>query len=96
MKINWVSYLVNELKKDCRKAQDLGYEFHFSWLLVLISFVPWKMPEGETFLEVKPSELLAVRFYTLWYTNDMLKKWQSNVVLHDYYQQLKHDIESFP
>jgi hypothetical protein len=30
MQMNWVSYLVNELEKYCREAQDQGYEFHFS------------------------------------------------------------------
>jgi hypothetical protein len=30
MQMNWASYLVNELEKYCREAQDLGYEFHFS------------------------------------------------------------------
>jgi hypothetical protein len=96
MQMNWVSYLINELEKDCREAQDQGYEFHFSWLLVLIAFVAWKMLEGVTFLEVEPSEPLAARFSTLWYTNDMSKQWQSNVVFHAYYQQLKHAIEAFP
>jgi hypothetical protein len=96
MQMNWASYLVNELEKDCREAQDQGYEFHFSWLLVLIAFVTWKMLEGATFPEVEPSEPLAARFSTLWYTNDMVKQWQSNVVFHAYYLQLKHAIESFP
>jgi len=41
MKMNWESYLVNELEKDCHKVQDQGYEFHFSWLLVLITFNAW-------------------------------------------------------
>jgi hypothetical protein len=95
MQMNWASYLVNELEKDCREAQDQGYEFHFSWLLVLITFVTWQMPEGVTFPEVEPSESLAARFSTLWYTNDMSKQWQSNVVFHAYYQQLKHAIEAF-
>jgi hypothetical protein len=54
------------------------------------------MLEGETFLEVDPSELLAARFSTLWYTNDMVKQWKSNAVFHAYYLQLKHAIESFP
>jgi hypothetical protein len=39
MQMNWVSYLVNELEKDCREAQDQGYEFHFNWLPILITFV---------------------------------------------------------
>jgi hypothetical protein len=73
MQMNWVSYLVNEIEKDCCEAQDHGYEFHFSWLLVLISFVTWQMPEGATFPEFEPSESLVASFSTLWYTNDMSK-----------------------
>jgi hypothetical protein len=76
MQMNWVSYLVNELEKDCREAQDQGYEFYFSCLLVMITFVTWKIPEEETFPEVEPLEPLATRFSTLWYTSDMVKQWQ--------------------
>jgi hypothetical protein len=90
-----VSYLINELEKDYCEAQDQGYEFHFIWLLVLISFVTWKMPEGATFLEIEPLESLAARFAILWYTNDMSKKWHSNSLFHAYYQQLKVSIEAF-
>jgi hypothetical protein len=92
MKMNWVSYLINELEKDCRKAQDQGYKFHFSWLLVLITFFSWKMSKGATFLEIEPSEPLAMRFSTLWYMNDIYKQWKSNIVFHTYYQQLKVSI----
>jgi hypothetical protein len=46
MQMNWVSYLVNKLEKNCREAQDQGYEFNFSWLLMLISLVTWKMSKG--------------------------------------------------
>ena len=73
MQMNWANYLVNELEKDFREAWDLGYEFHYSWLIILIAFVTWKMPEGATIPEIEPSELLATRFSTLWYTNDMTK-----------------------
>lgn len=54
------------------------------------------MLEGEIFPGVNPSEPLAVRFTTLWYSSDMAKKWQSNIVFHTYYLQLKRAIESFP
>jgi hypothetical protein len=87
--MNWVSYLVNELKKDYHKVRDQGYGFHFSWFLVLITFVSWKMSEGDAFLEIEPFEPLATKFSTLWYMNDMSKQWQSNVVFHAYYQQNK-------
>jgi hypothetical protein len=96
MLMNWVSYLVNQLEQDCHKAQDQGYKFHFSWFLILISFVTWEMPEGETFPEFESFEPLAARFTTLWYSSDMEKQWQSNAVFQTYYLQLKRDIESFP
>jgi hypothetical protein len=74
MQMNWVNYLVNELEKDFREAQDLGYEFQYSWLIILITFVDRKMIEGDTFLEIKPTEPLATQFSTLLYTNDMMKQ----------------------
>jgi hypothetical protein len=85
MQMNWVSYLINKLEKGCREAQDQGYKFHLSWLLILIAFISWEMPKGETFPEVEPLEPLAMRFTTLWYTSDMAKKWKSNVVFCTYY-----------
>jgi hypothetical protein len=96
MQMKWVSYLINELEKDCREVQYQGYEFHFNWLLILIAFIAWEMPEREKFLEFESSETLSVRFTTLWYTSDMEKKWKSNAVFHTYYLQLTHAIESFP
>jgi hypothetical protein len=53
MQMKWENYLFNELEKDFVEAHDLGYEFHFSWLIILITFVTWKMPKGATFPEIK-------------------------------------------
>jgi myosin-crossreactive antigen len=63
---------------------------------MLITFVAWKIPEGATFPEIEPLEFFSTKFSTLWYMNDMSKKWKSNVVFHAYYQRLKVSIESFP
>jgi hypothetical protein len=73
MQTNWASYLVNQLEQDCHEAQDQGYEFHFSWLLILFAFIAWEMSEGMTFPEIEPSEPLAAKFTTLWYSSDMEK-----------------------
>jgi hypothetical protein len=54
-------------------VRDQGYEFHFSWLLILIAFIAWEMPEGATFPDIEPFELLATKFSTLWYSGDMNK-----------------------
>jgi len=39
MQMNWVSDLINEPEKDCCEPQDLGYEFYYNCLIVLIAFV---------------------------------------------------------
>jgi hypothetical protein len=83
--MNWAKYLVNQLELDWREVQDQGYEFHFSWLLILIAFIAWEMPEGVTFPDIEPFEPLVAKFSTLWYSSDMNKQWQSNSIFHTYY-----------
>jgi hypothetical protein len=82
IQMNWEQYLVNQLDLDYREAQDQGHEFHFSWLLILIAFIAWEMTEGATFLDIEPFEPLAMKFSTLWYSNDMKKQWKSNSIFH--------------
>jgi hypothetical protein len=72
--MNWVKYLVNQLELNYREEKYQGYEFHFSWLFILITFIAWDMPEGETFPDIKPFEPLATKFTTLWYSSDMNKQ----------------------
>jgi len=50
-----------------------GYKFHFSWVLILIMFIAWDIPEGATFPDIEPFKLLAANFTTLWYLSDMGK-----------------------
>jgi hypothetical protein len=87
---------VNQLDQGYRDAQNQGYEFHFSWLLILTTFIAWEMLEGATFPELEPYEPLSMKFTSLWYSSDMGKQWQSNVVFHTYYLQLKKAIEVVP
>jgi hypothetical protein len=54
LQMNWTKYLVNQLEMDYREAQDQGREFHFSWLLILIAFIAWELPEDATFLDLDP------------------------------------------
>jgi hypothetical protein len=55
------------------KHRTQGYEFHFSWFLIVIAFTTWEMPEGVTFPDIELFEPLAVKFTTLWYSRDMGK-----------------------
>jgi hypothetical protein len=75
LQMNLGSYLINQLEKDCREAQDQGYEVHLSWLLILITFISWEMSEGATFPEIESSEPLTVKFTMIWYSSNMAKKW---------------------
>jgi hypothetical protein len=73
LQMNWVKYLVNQLELDCREAQDQGYEFHFSWLLILIAFT-FLGDAGRCDLpDIEPFEPLTAKFTTLWYSSDMGK-----------------------
>jgi hypothetical protein len=65
VQMNWSKYLVDQLELDCREVQDQGYDFHFSWLLILITFIAWEMPEDVIFLETLPFEPLDEMFSTL-------------------------------
>jgi hypothetical protein len=71
--MNWAKYLVNQLESNFHEAQDQGYEFHFSWLLILIAFTAWEILKGGTFLDIEFLEPLAVKLTTLWYSSDMEK-----------------------
>jgi hypothetical protein len=42
--VSWAPYLLNLFLDDCKDAQDLGIEFHYSWLITLIAFMGWKEP----------------------------------------------------
>ena len=41
VQLNWLHYLLNELLADAEEAHEKGITFHYSWLLILILFVPW-------------------------------------------------------
>jgi hypothetical protein len=42
--MSWAPYLLNLFQEDCKDAQDLGTEFHYSWLITLIAFMGWREP----------------------------------------------------
>lgn len=73
LQMNWEKYLVNQLELDYREAQNQRYEFHFSWILILITFIVWEISEGVTFQDIESFEPLAAKFSTFWYLNNMNK-----------------------
>jgi hypothetical protein len=47
--VRWAPYLLNLFQMDCRDVQELGTEFHYSWLITLIAFMGWREPEYVVF-----------------------------------------------
>jgi hypothetical protein len=64
--------------------------------MILIMFTTWEMLEATTFPDIESFEPLAAKFTMLWYSSDMGKQWQSNVVFHTYYLQLNRVIGVVP
>jgi hypothetical protein len=49
--MSWAPYLLNSFLEDCKDTQDWGSEFHYSWLLILISLIGWKEPAYRKYCE---------------------------------------------
>jgi hypothetical protein len=47
--MSWAPYLLNLFLEDCKDVQDLGIEFHYSWLITLIDFMGWQEPRYVVF-----------------------------------------------
>ena len=44
IQINWSHFLLNKLLQESIEPQEDGKAFHYSWLLILISFNAWSNP----------------------------------------------------
>ena len=42
--LNWLQYFLNELLEDVEEKHKKVSAFHYSWLLILISFLAWEEP----------------------------------------------------
>jgi hypothetical protein len=45
----WSPYLLNLFLEDYKDAQDLGTEFHYAWMIILIYLVGWGEPKYNRF-----------------------------------------------
>jgi hypothetical protein len=69
VQMNWEMFLLNQFLIDCEEAQYKGFEFHYSWLLILITLSSWREPDDSQFLGVKEKPFLVVWYQNLWYTD---------------------------
>jgi hypothetical protein len=69
----WAPYLLNLFLDDCKDGQDLGTEFHYSCLIMLIAFMGWREPRYVTFC-TKPKSNQGERYLLLRATLDAKHK----------------------
>jgi hypothetical protein len=62
--MSWAPYLLNLFLADCKDAQDLGTEFHYSWLITLIAFMGWRETRYVVFV-TRPKPNQGARFLLL-------------------------------
>jgi hypothetical protein len=59
--LSWAPYLLNLFLDDCKDVQDLGTEFHYSWLLILIAVIGWKELKY-SFFATRPTPCHGARY----------------------------------
>ena len=69
VQINWSHFLLNELLQDASLAQEEGTSFHYSWLLILISFIVCAELADYQPLDLHVS-YRGARYKNLWFSPD--------------------------
>ena len=77
VQLNWSQYLLNELLEDVKKVQAKGSAFHYSWLLILISFVVWAEPTNYQGVDVLVL-CRGIRYQNLWFDKELSQRQKDN------------------
>jgi hypothetical protein len=86
--MSWAPYLLNSFLEDCKDTQDWGSEFHYSWLLILISLVGWKEPTYNMFLQ-RTRKCGATHYMSLQRKEDPKEKKINNDIFSLYLMEIK-------
>jgi hypothetical protein len=76
-----------------KDAQDLGIEFHYSWLLMLIAIMGWKEP-NYTFFGTRPMPNCGARYLSLGVASYSKHKKINAVVFKEYLRDLQKAISN--
>ena len=79
VQINWSQFLLNKLLIDAFKSQEKDNAFHYSWILILISFVTWVEPPNYQWVDL-PLRCRGSIYQNLRFEKDMKDKEQDNNV----------------
>jgi hypothetical protein len=88
--MSWVPYLLNLFQVDCKDVQDLGTEFHYSWLLTLIAFMGWREPEYIVFA-TRPQPV-GVRYLVLRSRPQARQKRDNGIIFEAYLREIQEAI----
>ena len=80
MQYNWMRYLCQEFLANCREAQEERNSFHYTWLLLSIVLVAWRLPEDSQFPLHKDELPKAARFALLWARKDVARIKETNIL----------------
>jgi len=65
IKMSLALYLQDEFVVGCLKVQEQGKYFHYSWVLLLLAMILWKLPEGKPF-ETEVTEMFPAPKFHVW------------------------------
>jgi hypothetical protein len=74
-----------------RMHGDLGYKFHYSWLIILISLVGWGEPKYNAFYQ-RIGKSRATKYTTLWYTSDPKKRKEISIIFSMLFDEMQEKL----
>jgi hypothetical protein len=92
--MSWAPFLLNQFLLDYIEAQDKGMEFHYPWLLILISFIAWGEPEDTQFLGMRGKPCIATKYHNLWFSTNKRRQMDNNIEFFLYAEMIQHCIET--
>ena len=89
---NWSQFLLNELIDDVEQEQEEPrHKFHYSWLLILISFIMWSNP-----LDYQPMNVsvlfLGAKYQNLWENKNENFRQSNNNINFFLHADMMHDV----
>jgi hypothetical protein len=85
--LSFTPYLLNLFLDDYKYAQDLGTNFHYVWLIILISLVGWGEPKYNGFFP-RPRKCHTTKYTTLWHTSDEKQSKANSSIFSMYYDEM--------
>jgi hypothetical protein len=81
-------YLLNSFLEDCKDTQYWGSEFHYSWLLILISLIGWKEPVYNKYIE-RPGKCGTAKYISLCSNADPKRKKVNTYIFARYFIEMQ-------